>query len=341
MRFALRAVLQNGFRGMPRLRLLVIGAVASLGLGGCVMEEYNARYPLKSDMKPHPGVESAKRHAVQGIDISRWQGEIDWQQVKAAGTRFAFIKATEGGDHVDPAFLRNWQGARAAGIPAGAYHFVYWCRPAHEQAQWFVQHIPNTNDALTLPPVLDVEWNGHSKTCPKKVSRETAIEKMRVMLRELEAHTGRRPIIYTDIPFHRDVIEGTSEFEGYPFWIRSTAARPEERYVNRRWEFWQFTTTGRIPGIRGDVDRNAFYGTEQEFQAWAQGRYDIAMRQPTSGSGTMLARSAPPPAAAPGGAGSPVLALQAPMPAGQFQPGPVLREMRDPKPRPLEEASAE
>jgi lysozyme len=310
------------WRGKARLHASLLGL--SLALSGCAVEEFNARYPLKSDAKPHPGVESAKRYPIQGIDISRWQGEIDWAQVKAAGTRFAFIKATEGGDHVDPAFQRNWHGARGAGVPTGAYHFVYWCRPAHEQAQWFVQHIPRTNDSLTLPPILDVEWNGHSRTCPVKVSRETAIEKMRLMLRELEAHTGRRPIIYTD------------EFEGYPFWIRSTAAKPEERYANRRWEFWQFTTTGRVPGIRGDVDRNAFYGSEQEFQAWASGRYDIAMRQPTGIGGTMIARA---PATAPTASGGPVLALQAPMPAGQFQPGPVMREDR--APRPIEDASAE
>jgi len=227
------------------------------------------------------------RYPVHGIDISRWQGDIDWRAVRAAGTRFAFIKATEGGDHIDPRFVQNWNGARAAGIPTGAYHFVYWCRPAHEQAHWFVQHIPQANDNLALPPILDVEWNGHSRTCPKKVSREVAIEKMKLMLRELEQHTGKRPIIYPDIPFHKDVIEGTSEFEGYPFWIRSTAARPEERYANRRWEFWQFTTTGRVPGIRGDVDRNAFYGSEEEFQNWVAGKYDIAQRQST----TMMARA--------------------------------------------------
>jgi lysozyme len=273
------AILSNRLTlGLRHAALAVVVAFAA----GCAAEDHSWRYGQKSDAKPHPGVASAQRYPVHGIDISRWQGTIDWAAVRAAGTRFAFIKATEGGDHIDPRFRDNWAGARAAGIPTGAYHFVYWCRPAHEQAQWFVQHIPPTNDQLSLPPILDVEWNGHSRTCPRKVSRETAIEKMRLMLRELEQHTGRRPIIYTDIPFHKDVIEGTTEFEGYPFWIRSTAARPEERYANRRWEFWQYTTTGRVPGIKGDVDRNAFYGSEQEFQAWVAGQYDIALRQPTS-----------------------------------------------------------
>ncbi len=118
-------------------------------------------------------------------------------------------------------FRANWDAAKAAGVPRGAYHFVFWCRPAHEQAQWFIQHIPNDPDAL--PPVLDLEWNTHSRTCPRKVDRETALEKARLMLRELERHTGKRPIIYTDITFHREVLEGMSEFDRYPFWLRSVA----------------------------------------------------------------------------------------------------------------------
>jgi lysozyme len=141
------------------------------------------------------------------------------------------------------------------------------------------------------------------------------------MLRELEQHTGRRPIIYTDIPFHKDVIEGTSEFEGYPFWIRSTAARPEERYANRRWEFWQYTTTGRVPGISGNVDRNAFYGSEQEFQSWLTGRYDIALRQPTTQFARSAQPSAPPAAFAPQQGAAPA-APQQPKPEPVGDPPP-------------------
>jgi lysozyme len=300
---------------------MLAAALLLAAAAGCAAEDHSWRYGQKSDVKPHPGVASAHRHAIHGIDISKWQGTIDWRAVRAAGTRFVFLKATEGGDHVDSRFRENWAGARAAGIPTGAYHFVYWCRPAHEQAQWFVQHIPQTNDQLTLPPVLDVEWNGHSRTCPRKVSREAAIEKMQLMLRELEQHTGRRPIIYTDIPFHKDVIEGTNAFEGYPFWIRSTAARPEERYANRRWEFWQYTTTGRVPGIGGNVDRNAFYGSEQEFQSWLAGQYDIAQRQPAS----RFARG-PQPALQP----APAVAMA---PA----PQPAAGAPQQPRPEPVEE----
>jgi lysozyme len=258
------------------LRSQALAVSASILLAGCAAEDFSGRYGQKGDSRPHPGVATAMQYPIHGIDVSRWQGEIDWRAVRAAGTRFAFIKATEGGDHLDPRFLINWNGAKAAGVPHGAYHFVYWCRPANEQAAWFIQHIPA--EANALPPVLDVEWNGHSRTCPRRVPAETAREKMRLMLAELERHTGKVPIIYTDITFHKDVIEGTTEFDRYPFWIRSTAARPEERYRDRPWEFWQWTTTGTVPGIRGATDRNAFFGTEQEFQGWLAGEYDIGQR---------------------------------------------------------------
>lgn len=245
---------------------LAAGFGALVLLSSCAMEEGLNRYAQKGDAKPHPAVARATRQAVQGVDISKWQGDIDWRAVKSAGTQFAFIKATEGGDHVDERFMANWNGAKAAGVKRGAYHFVYWCRPAHEQVAWFRQQIPADPDAL--PPVLDVEWNAHSKTCPKRVSREEALDKIRLMLAEMEQHTGKKPIIYTDIPFHKDVLEG--EFNDYPYWIRSTAAEPHERYSGRPWTFWQFTTTGRVPGIRGDVDRNAFYGTDKQWKAFVE-----------------------------------------------------------------------
>jgi lysozyme len=244
-------------------RIVRCCAAAVLGLGlftaGCTaMPDY---YPRKSDAKPHPGVAKAKRYPIQGIDVSKWQGEVDWQAIREAGTKFAYIKATEGGDHLDDKFALNWANAKSYGVPRGAYHFVYWCRPAEEQVNWFLQHIPNEPDAL--PPVLDVEWNGDSKTCPKKIPRELALEKMRIMLTALERHTGKKPVIYTDITFHKDVLEG--EFLDYPFWIRSVAAEPHERYENRRWAFWQWTTTGRVPGVRGDVDRNVFAGSPDQW----------------------------------------------------------------------------
>ena len=223
----------------------------------------------------------AKTHPIQGIDISKWQGPVDWASVKGAGTQFAFIKATEGGDHVDERFRDNWDGAGRAGVPRGAYHFVFWCRSAEDQMRWFKKNVPN--DPTALPPVLDVEWNGHSQTCPKKLPKAQALAMVRTMLDEMERYTGKRPIIYTDITFHKDVLE--DELPDYPHWVRSTAAEPEQRFAKRKWMLWQFTSTGRVPGVRGDVDRNAFYGSTAEWASFLATDCDPRDHHSLSGRG--------------------------------------------------------
>jgi lysozyme len=283
-----------GFADCARRRFSVaiaLGLAMAL-LAVVIPAEARNLYPRKGDSDPHGGVAAARQHVVQGIDVSKYQFDIDWREVKKAGTRFAFIKATEGGDHLDSNFRDNWDGAKEAGVPRGAYHFVFWCRPAKDQIRWFIRNVPKDPDAL--PPVLDVEWN-HKSSCPR-IAPEKARAKMREMLRAFEAHYGKKPVIYTDITFHENVLEGTSEFDDYPFWIRSVADRPEARYENRPWEFWQFTATGRVPGIRGDVDRNAFYGTDKQFKDWVEGRYDIGSRRSLKPDPVIAAPAVPPPA---------------------------------------------
>ena len=81
------------------------------------------------DAKPiNFGKTSPKQLAVHGVDVSRWQGEIDWQKLRSHGANFVYIKATDGGDHLDPMFKKNWRAAEQAGLKRGAYHFFYWCR---------------------------------------------------------------------------------------------------------------------------------------------------------------------------------------------------------------------
>lgn len=222
-----------------------------------------------SDRKPHDGVAAAHTMPVQGIDVSYFQGDIDWRKVAKAGIRFAYIKATEGGDRVDPKFKRNWREAKRAGLARGAYHFMYWCSSAEVQAAWFAANVPT--DTGALPPVLDVEWNSHSPTCPGRLPRAKAIAKITILLEAMEAHTGKRPLIYTDPKFHHDVLEG--KFSDYDFWLRSVAAEPEDKFKSRDWIFWQFTTSGRVAGIAGDVDRNSFNGTADDWANALQERF--------------------------------------------------------------------
>jgi lysozyme len=247
---------------MPRSNLTVAGrffsSLAALLItalvAGCSGGPNMADSPY-----PHPS-----DYEIHGIDVSKYQGNIDWNAVRNSNVQFAWIKATEGGDYLDEKFEQNWTRAKEVGIPRGAYHFAYWCRSGEEQAAWFLTHVPNDPDAL--PPVLDVEWNAQSKTCPKHPPREVAIATMKTILAAMERAYGKRPIIYTSVDFHRDIMEG--EFTEYPIWVRSVKYYPAVKYGSRQWHFWQHTAEGQVAGIQGYVDRNCFNGTAREWQAW-------------------------------------------------------------------------
>ena len=249
-------------RRFPALHRVAKGAVSALLAAVLVAcSSGGGLYgPIQGDNRPHSGVDRARSMPIQGIDVARYQENIDFRQALASGMHFVFMKATEGRDYLDPNFRSNWIKARDAGMPRGAYHFMTWCSLASEQAVWFAQNVPADPDAL--PPVLDLEWNNHS-SCKTKPSRADALEKIRYMLEAMERHTGKLPIIYTDMNFHRDVLNG--EYFPNAFWLRSTAAEPHERYGNRAWTFWQWTQTGVVRGIKGEVDRNAFYGGQNEW----------------------------------------------------------------------------
>lgn len=217
-----------------------------------------------SDAKPiNFGRITPSHHAVHGVDVSRWQGDIDWAKLRSQGANFAFIKATDGGDHLDPMFRTNWNGAAQAGILRGAYHFFYWCRTAGEQADWFIRNVPKSPGAL--PPVIDVEYN-HLSNCKKRLSRELVLEKMKVFMDKLEAHYGQRPIIYTAPDFYDDNLKGA--FPNHPFWLRSVAAHPSKRYPNRDWVFWQYSGSGLSAGVSEKIDLNVFRGSEADWWKW-------------------------------------------------------------------------
>lgn len=219
------------------------------------------------DLDPHDWQGRAPAtYPVHGIDVSRYQGDIDWRRTRGSGIAFAYIKATEGGDFLDPKFRDHRHGARRAGLRWGAYHYFYFCRPAEEQAQWFIRNVPR--DAQALPHVLDMEWNHRSPTCRLRPDGATVRAEARRFLSILENHYGRRPIVYTTPDFFRDTDIG--RLGGTEFWLRSVAGHPNEVYPGKRWTFWQYTGTGVVPGVEGPVDINAFAGTPESWMAWAQ-----------------------------------------------------------------------
>lgn len=222
-------------------------------------------HPRFEDSDPHEWDSGAPwTYAVHGTDVSKYQTSVDWHKARASGVSFAFIKATEGGDRIDAYFDEHWSKTKAAGVPRAAYHFFYFCRPAAEQARWFIQNVPNERSAM--PPVLDMEWNPDSPTCKKRPDAATVQREMKTFLSIVERHYGKRPIIYTSVDFFED--NGLSGFRGYPYWLRSVAGHPDTKYSSHPFTFWQYTGTGVIPGIRGNADINVFNGNMSAWKKW-------------------------------------------------------------------------
>ncbi|MBS3649163.1 glycoside hydrolase family 25 protein [Pseudaminobacter sp. 19-2017] len=221
--------------------------------------------PRFGDNDPHEWTARTPfQYAVHGTDVSKYQRTVDWATARASGISFAFIKATEGGDRVDDKFQEHWHGAKTAGIPRGAYHFYYFCRPAAEQARWYIANVPR--DRSSLPPVLDMEWNPSSPTCKLRPPAETVRSEMRIFLSMVEKHYGKKPIIYTSIDFFED--NNLASFTGYHYWLRSVADHPSDRYGAHPFVFWQYTGTGVVPGIKGNADLNVFNGSHADWRKW-------------------------------------------------------------------------
>ena len=263
-----REVTQAGGRSLAAalaMSLLAACSTAADLTAGLTSAEVTVAYPRFSDSDPHEWKRGAPwSYAVHGTDVSKYQRSVDWHQARASGVSFAFIKATEGGDRIDDNFAENWRNTKAAGIPRSAYHFFYFCRPAAEQARWFIANVPNERSAL--PPVLDMEWNPQSPTCKLRPDAATVRSQMRIFLDIVERHYGRKPIIYTSIDFFDD--NGLAGFRGYPYWLRSVAGHPRDKYRDHPFTFWQYTGTGVVPGIRGNADINVFNGDVSAWRKW-------------------------------------------------------------------------
>lgn len=199
------------------------------------------------------------RYPVQGIDISHHQGDIDWALLSGANLQFAYIKATEGGDWIDPKFAANWAGAKRAGLKRGAYHYFSVCRPGLLQAENFLAVAGAHKD--NLPAVLDLEYGGF---CGAPPSKSALLKEARIWITHVERTTGKPVMIYTTRDFYAAFLVG--ELQDQPLWLRSIGRPP--RFKHRpRWTLWQWHHNSRLPGIKGPVDRNVFFGKPEEFDS--------------------------------------------------------------------------
>ena len=199
-------------------------------------------------------------YTIYGIDVSRYQGTINWNRLRNAlidrlPIRFVIIKSTEGDSHIDTKFRDNFSNAKEHGFIRGVYHFWSNKSSARRQAYFFLAMVHlQPGD---LPPVLDVENK------PKNISTEEFQQNILTWLHIVEDRYHVKPIIYTYYKF-KDQYLSDSRFDDYPYWIAHYYVHQMEYQGN--WKFWQHTDAGRLPGIKGYVDLNIYNGSFYDLQ---------------------------------------------------------------------------
>jgi GH25 family lysozyme M1 (1,4-beta-N-acetylmuramidase) len=210
-----------------------------------------------------PGAKATAVAAVMtpGIDVSHWQGAINWTSVRNGGKRFAFARVSDGTGTIDSRFAANWPTMKTAGVVRGAYQFFRPTQSASAQANLFLQRM-GTLDNADLPPVIDVEVTDGA-------SGEAIVLAVKAWLDIVRAATGRIPIVYTGRYFW-NALPNPSRVGPVYLWIAHwNVGSPTIPAMWNEWKFWQHTDQGSVPGISGNVDLNWFNGDFPGLQSFA------------------------------------------------------------------------
>ncbi len=180
---------------------------------------------------------------VHGIDVSHYQGSIDWPAVAAANIDFAYVKATDGITYTDPAFDTNVASAAGTQLKLGAYHFFEADDDPQQQLANFLNAIKGK--PLSLVPMVDVEVTDNQPASQIK-------RRLTQFLQQLEQATGCTPLIYSYRSFWQTNIG--PDFNRYPFWLADYAAKPSPPEGVKNWQIWQYSEQGKVAGIEHPVD---------------------------------------------------------------------------------------
>ena len=186
---------------------------------------------------------------VRGFDISAHNGYANLQAAADAGYKFVFIKASEGVNFRDENFVLNYKKARHAGLKTGAYHYFRFDRDGVEQAKNFLRVVASR--PLELGLAIDVEDHGNAVGVPM----DSIQDRLDRMIEYLNM-CGYRVTLYSNRTGYEKYI--MDRYPGFPLWI----CQFTDNSMNTDWTYWQYDHHGRVPGIKGDVDLNAYFGPE-------------------------------------------------------------------------------
>ena len=196
----------------------------------------------------------ANNYAIQGVDVSHYQGDIDWKVLEEQGISFAYIKATEGSSHVDANLGKNYEGIKDTGVEYGFYHFLSLDSPVETQFENFKAAVDGYH--MGLIPAIDIEWYGNKRKNPP--GKEVVLNTLSQMVDLIEKEYGQKPVVYTTQSYYSKYFRG--EDLDFPLWIRNVYFSPFQD-----WTIWQYTDRAVMDGYHGDekyIDRDVIRGAE-------------------------------------------------------------------------------
>ena len=199
--------------------------------------------------------------SVQGIDVSHYQGDVDWQAVSDAGIEFTFIKCTDSTGNKDSKFETNWADTKVVGIPRGAYHFFHPEEDTVAQANFFLTCFDTS--VGELPPVIDVE---RYKDDFAKLECQDVLDKINAFANTVTQELKGTIIIYTNPSTWEQNMCSADIFDTHGIWIAEYSETLKLDSKWEKWNFWQYSQSGNIDGIDGNVDLNQFNGTADQFK---------------------------------------------------------------------------
>jgi lysozyme len=201
---------------------------------------------------------------VLGIDSSKYQGVIDWNEVAQSPTAFDIGRASYGANLVDARFSANWRGAQAAGLKRGAYHFFLPTEDVQSQVNIFTSTVGPLLPG-DLQPALDLEDSARLPNW-SRVPMSARMPRTLQWLQAVEAAMGVRPMIYSTAAFINEVFDDPTPLTAYDLWVAhyTSAAAPTLPNGFTKWLFWQWSDAASVPGITGAVDSNRFSGSLQD-----------------------------------------------------------------------------
>jgi GH25 family lysozyme M1 (1,4-beta-N-acetylmuramidase) len=273
---------------VARIRSVAAALAALFCTATALAAPAGASTPVPRDHVTHPerdwlGSQVAKHQPAQhgaivirpdvtqtpGLDVSAWQGNVNWPNVAANGARFAYVKATESTTYTNPYFAQQYNGSYNVGIIHAAYHFATPdTSSGAAQADYFVNHGGGwSGDGRTFPGMVDLEWNPYGATC-YGLSPSGMVNWILSFSNEYHYRTGRWPVIYTATTWWSQCTGNIGDFSSTnPLMLANYNGSPGAMPYNWGYQtIWQYASSGVFPG-----DQDLFNGDMSRVQAFANG----------------------------------------------------------------------